>query len=96
MPPTDYILSKFNISEPIQTGPPILDKHYKPYNIGGFPRRNLRLYERPFNPDDREPWSLPISLFAKYEDDNEEVENKCFEEDWKNLNMPSNIDADEK
>lgn len=57
------------------------------------PRDNLRLFTRPFNKDEKEPWSIPISLFAPFMDDNEELEGKLFENDWKNMKCPYD-DAD--
>jgi len=39
------------------------------------PRDNIRLYVRPFDKDSREPWSIPISLFKDFRDDNKELED---------------------
>ena len=48
----------------------------------------MRLFERPFDKDAKEPWSIPISLFKSFKDDNDATEEKCFEADWKLVKCP--------
>lgn len=39
-------------------------------------------FVRPPTPKAKTPWSIPISVFAKYKFDNDQLLDKCFEFDW--------------
>lgn len=42
------------------------------------------------------PWSLPISLFATYKVDDEELLKQCFENDWSRCKIPKIIKTEEE
>ena len=88
-------MSTFNTTDHIHVDDQVLDSFYNPKGVLQ-PRDNVRLFVRPFNKDQREPWSIPISLFKDYKDDHKELEDQCFEEDWTNLKCPCKEDADTK
>ncbi len=72
----------------------VLNDQYNPISHDCLPRDNKWLFNRPFNKDERDPWTIPKSLFAAYIDDSEELEQKCFEADWKEMKLRFNYDEE--
>ncbi|EAS06061.2 hypothetical protein TTHERM_00853000 (macronuclear) [Tetrahymena thermophila SB210] len=70
---------KINVITTQQQSPSILSSDYES-NIKCIPREKEIFYKINFS----DQWHKGISLFRNYIEDSEELEDKCFEEDWNN------------
>ncbi|KAL4479133.1 hypothetical protein ABPG72_008963 [Tetrahymena utriculariae] len=70
---------KINVITTQQQSEPILSTDYES-NIKCIPREKETFYKINFS----DQWHKGISLFRNYVEDSEELEDKCFEEDWNN------------
>ena len=50
--------------------------------LATLPRTQRNAYRPPEEVKEKEPWSLPISLFKTYRFTTDKISNECFESDW--------------
>ena len=64
----------------------LLDENYLP-NISILPRTKDPKYVQAAKKKKRIKWTFPISIFAKWRPDDDELIRKCFETDWENCKI---------
>ncbi|EGR33095.1 leucine rich repeat protein [Ichthyophthirius multifiliis] len=74
----------------IQKSEKLFDSYFNPL-ITIVPRTRDPKYIPAKKKKQKVKWTFPISLFAKWQPDNEEILNKCFDFDWDNSKIPQKV-----